>query len=131
MKLAYSILYVEDVTKTVEFYNTAFGFETKFITPESDYAELITGETTLAFASHELGRSNFKKGFEASSLGTTPFGFELAFTSENIQSDFETAVKAGASIYEPLVQKPWGQTVGCLRDLNGFLIEVCTPIKNS
>ena len=31
---------------------------------------------------------------------------------------------------EPLVEKLWGQKVGYVLDNNGFLIEICTPIKN-
>lgn len=64
MKYAYTILYVENVAETIEFYKSAFGFEQKFVTPENDYGELISGETTIAFASIELGNSNFKQGFE-------------------------------------------------------------------
>ncbi len=130
MKYAYTILYVEDVEKTVGFYESAFGFEKKFITPENDYGELISGETTIAFASNSLGDSNFKKGFEKLSIDRKPNGIEMAFTTENIEDDFETALKAGAMEYEAITQKPWGQKVGYLRDLNGFLIEVCSPIKN-
>jgi lactoylglutathione lyase len=62
MKYAYTILYVENVIETIEFYESAFGFSRKFNTPASDYGEMITGETTIAFASVELGDSNFKKG---------------------------------------------------------------------
>ena len=29
---------------------------------------------------------------------------------------------------KPLVTKPWGQTVGYIRDIDGFLIEICTPM---
>jgi len=130
MKYAYTILYVEDVEKTILFYENAFGFKKKFITPEGDYGELISGETTIAFASHNLGNSNFKKGFEKSSLNKSPFGIEMAFTTENIESDFKKAIVEGATEFEPIYQKPWGQKVGYLRDINGFLIEVCTPIKN-
>ncbi|MFO0110274.1 MAG: VOC family protein, partial [Alphaproteobacteria bacterium] len=25
-------------------------------------------------------------------------------------------------------QKPWGQTVAYVRDLNGFLVEICSPV---
>jgi uncharacterized glyoxalase superfamily protein PhnB len=128
MKFAYTILYVPDIAKTIDFYQKAFGFSTKFITPEEDYAELITGDTTLSFASVELGKSNFKSAFEVSSLKGNPFGIELAFTTENIESDFNKAIKFGAIEFEPIKEKPWGQKVGYLRDLNGFLIEVCTPV---
>lgn len=130
MKYAYTILYVQDVKATVEFYENAFGFQRKFITPELDYGELNSGETTIAFASIELGKSNFKNGFEKLSPSKKPFGIEMAFTTEDIESDFERAIIAGATAYEGIKEKPWGQKVGYLLDINGFLIEVCTPVKN-
>lgn len=37
----YTILYVKDVLATVEFYEKAFGLQRGFITPESDYGEVI------------------------------------------------------------------------------------------
>jgi len=130
MKYAYTIIYVENVTETVEFYQRAFGFEQKFITPENDYGELISGETTIAFASNELGSSNFNVGFEKTNKASKPFGVEIAFVTENIESDFLKAIEAGATEFEPLIQKPWGQKVGYLRDNNGFLIEICTPVAS-
>jgi uncharacterized glyoxalase superfamily protein PhnB len=130
MKYAYTILYVENVDETIEFYEKAFGFNRKVLTPENDYGELISGETTIAFASIELGNSNFKSGFEKISKSKKPFGVELAFTTENIEKDFQNAINFGATIFEPLTEKPWGQKVGYVRDNNGFLIEICTPIKS-
>lgn len=129
MKYAYTILYVESVIETIEFYEKAFGFTRKFITPEKDYGELISGETTISFATIELGNSNFKNGFEKITQAKKPFGVELAFTTENIENDFQNAIDSGATEFEPLIEKPWGQKVGYLRDNNGFLIEICTPIK--
>lgn len=130
MKYAYTILYVESVERTIDFYKEAFGFSQKFITPEKDYGELISGETTIAFASIELGNSNFKSGFSKLEKSSAPVGVEMAFTTENIEEDFKQALKAGATEYEPIIEKPWGQKVGYVRDLNGFLIEICTPIKS-
>mgnify|MGYP005822121249 CR=1 FL=1 len=129
MKYAYTILYVKSVLETIEFYEKAFGFSRKFITPKNDYGELISGETTIAFASRELGNSNFKNGFVSISPSKKPFGAELAFTTENIETDFQNAINWGATEFEPLTEKPWGQKVGYVRDNNGFLIEICTPIK--
>lgn len=130
MKYAYTILYVENVSKTVQFYKNAFGFDEKFITPENDYAELLSGETTIAFASHTLAKSNFSNKFSPVSHQTPPPAIELAFTSENINEDFEKALKNGAREFEPIVEKPWGQKVGYVRDLNGFIIEICTPMSS-
>ena len=129
MKYSYTILYVKNVLETIKFYEKAFGFQKKFITPEKDYGELISGETTISFASFELGNSNLKNGFQQSSLSNKPFGIELVFTTENIEIDFENATKAGAIEVEKITTKPWGQKVGYVKDNNGFLIEICTPIK--
>lgn len=128
VKLGYVILYVENVSQTIEFYERAFGFNRKFVTPEGDYGELDSGETTVAFASIELGNANFRNGFQKISNSDKPVGVELVFVTENIEADFKKAIDEGATEYEPLSRKPWGQTVGYLRDINGFLIEICTPI---
>jgi len=129
MKYAYTIIYVDNVTETIEFYEKAFGFQRKFITPEKDYGELVSGETTIAFASTELGNTNFKKGFDKITNSQKPIGIEMAFTTENIEADFQKAIDAGATEFVPITEKPWGQKVGYVRDNNGFLIEICTPVK--
>jgi len=59
MKFKYTILYVKSVSKTLKFYENAFGFKTKFLHEAGDYGELDTGETTLSFSSLKL-MSNLK-----------------------------------------------------------------------
>jgi lactoylglutathione lyase len=129
VKLGYMILYVADVNKSITFYEAAFGFERKYLTPENDYAELRTGETTLSFASKTLANSNLKNGFLESALSNKPFGIELGLVTENVQAIIEKALLHGATLLEAPIQKPWGQTVAYIRDLDGFLIEVCTPMQ--
>ncbi|MBP4138063.1 VOC family protein [Flavobacterium geliluteum] len=128
IKFAYTILYVQDVEKTISFYEKAFGFAKKFITPDNSYGELLVGETTLSFASVTLASSNLKDGFTQSSLANKPFGIEIGFTTDNVEATVELAVKAGATILEDPKTKPWGQVVAYIRDLDGFLIEICTPM---
>jgi len=129
VKLGYTILYVSNVTKSIEFYEKAFGFERKFITPENDYGELLTGETTISFASKELANSNLKNGFIESSQKEKPFGIELALVTDNVHEIITEAIKLGGIMVEQPIQKPWGQTVGYIRDIDGFLLEVCTQMK--
>lgn len=128
LKFAYTILYVQDVTRSIEFYEKAFGFSRKFVTPDNDYGELLAGETTLSFASIGLAQSNLSKGFTESSLATQPFGIELGFTTDHVEETLTAAVNAGATLLEHPKTKPWGQVVAYLRDLDGFLIEICTPM---
>lgn len=128
MKFAYTILYVPNVQESLNFYERAFGFKIKFVSPQGDYGELICGETTLSFASNELGEANLKQGFQKADSQAKPWGVELAFSSEEVEADFQRALEGGATLYEEIKQKPWGQKVGYLRDLNGFLIEMCSPM---
>jgi lactoylglutathione lyase len=129
VKLGYTILYVSDVAKSVEFYELAFGFQKKFITPENDYAELLSGETTISFVSLELANSNLKNGFIVSSQADKPFGITLAFVTDDVEDIMNKALQLGAILIETPIQKPWGQIVGYIRDIDGFLLEVCTPVN--
>lgn len=128
IKYSYTIMYVKQVEATVAFYESAFGFERKFITPEEDYAELISGDTTLAFAAVELAQMNLSQGFTTVNKDRV-MGVELGFVVEDVEHAVQRAVAAGASIYEPVKVKPWGQTVAYVTDCNGFLIELCTAIQ--
>jgi lactoylglutathione lyase len=129
IKFAYTILYVRDVTKALSFYEDAFGFTTKFIAPGKEYGELITGDTTLSFAAITLARTNLSEGFIESSISNRPFGIEIAFATEDVREAVARAVKAGATAVQEAKTKPWGQTVAYVRDPEGFLIEICTPME--
>ena len=128
IKFQYTILYVEDVTKSIEFYENSFGFERKFITPENDYGELNTGETTISFASKILATSNLKNGFVESNISQKPFAIELGLVTDDVEKYIHQAIQNGAIIEQEAKQKPWGQTVAYIRDIDGFLIELCTPM---
>jgi len=128
IKLNYTILYVNDVTKTITFYEQAFGLPRKFITPENDYGELLTGETTLAFVALGLAKTNLSGGFKASNTNEKPFGFNISFSSDDVPSTVAQALQAGAVQLEEIKVKPWGQTVAYLKDPDGFLIEICSPM---
>jgi len=121
---------VPNVQEALDFYIKAFGFEQQMITPEGDYGELKTGDTKLAFINYELANSNLKDGFIPSKKEQKSFGIELAFITENIEADFQKALDAGATLAAPLAQKVWGQKIGYLRDNNGFLIELGSPMEH-
>lgn len=129
IKFKYVILYVENVEKSMNFYRDTFNTEIKFITPEKDYGELITGDTTLSFASLDLANSNIKEGFLTSTTENKPFGIELGFVTDDVKYLVEKSVSNGAILYENIVEKPWGQKVAYIKDLDNYLVEICTEIK--
>lgn len=100
VKFGYTILYVSDVTKSIEFYEKSFDFARKFVTPENDYGELDTGQTTIAFTSVELARSNLKDGFVQGSLDQQPFAIELGFVTDNVEEIINIAQQNGATVLE-------------------------------
>jgi len=130
MKFAYTILYVPDVAAAIAFYEAAFGLTRGFVHECGDYAELATGSTTLSFASLSLAESNIEGGVIPSDVRSRPAAFELAFRTEDVASAYDRAIRAGALPASAPSLKPWGQTVSYVRDLNGNLIEICSPIPS-
>lgn len=128
MKFGYTIIYVKDVKASLNFFEKAFGLKTRFI-HESGYGELETGETTLAFASHDLGSNNLPAGYVAADSSVQPLGVEIALVTDAVVEAHKHAITVGAlSINEPII-KPWGQTVSYLRCPDGTLVELCSPIS--
>lgn len=128
MKLGYTILYVPNVEQALSFYERAFGFKRKYLHESGQYGELETGATTLSFTGYELMTEMNEISFTKNSKDTNPPAIELAFVTDNVEKNFEKAVAQGAAVLKSPVQKPWGQIVGYVRDLNGFIIEICSAV---
>ena len=129
MKYGYTIIYVSSVEEALEFYKRAFGFETRFLHESKTYGELETGETTLAFASHELGEMTLGGKYSKANINDKPFGIELAFVTEDVSAAFEKAVAAGAVRIKDPEEKPWGQVVSYVRAVDGTIVEICSPMS--
>ena len=130
VKFGYTINYVLDVDAALLFFEKAFEMKRRFITEEKDYGELETGETVLAFASHELGKSNFSGGYISSSDSDKPLGTEIALVTNEVDAVHKKALDCGASELKSPETKPWAQTVSYVRCPSGILLELCTPIES-
>ncbi len=123
MKFGYTILYVRDVKASLDFYGAAFGLKEKMLHESGAYGELETGSTVLAFASLVSMKS---KGARAADTGGP--SFEIALETDDVAAGMKRAVEAGAEPVQKPRKMPWGQTVAYVRDGDGFLVEICTPI---
>lgn len=128
MKLAYTILYVPDVSASLQFFERAFGLKRRFLHESGTYGELDTGETTLSFAAHELGDSNFPGGHVHAHSSDQPLGMEIALVTTDVAEAHRHAIACGARELSPPAKKPWGQVVSYVRAPDGCLIELCTPV---
>ncbi len=127
MQFGYTILYVEDVPSTLAFYGKAFGLAMRYTHESGSYGELETGATALAFVSHALLRQ----------IGKTPQSpdldkpaSEIALVTDDVAAAVKRAVDAGARLVQEATAMPWGQTIAYVGDLNGFLVEICTPVNH-
>ncbi|HEX8159006.1 MAG TPA: VOC family protein [Solirubrobacteraceae bacterium] len=129
MRFAYTILYVPDVARSIAFYERAFGLSVRFVAESGEYGELDTGPTTLSFAQEDFAAGGHD-GLRSRPLRPEdePPPFEVAFTCDDVAAAYDRALAAGAaSVAEP-TQKPWGQTVAYVRDGDGAIVELCTPV---
>ena len=127
MKLAYTLIYVDDVEKTMSFYAKAFDLEIGFLHESKQYGEMKTGETKLGFVHHDTAGSH---GFEYErlSLNQKAPGIEIGFIANDVTKAYERAVNAGAIAIKEPIKKPWGQIVSYVRDCNGLLVEICSAL---
>jgi lactoylglutathione lyase len=127
MRLGYVMVYVADVPATMEFYHRAFGLETRFLHESNAYGEMETGATALAFAAESLIEMNDIVA-RPNRRDETPAGAEIGLVTEDVGVAYRKALAAGAVACVAPMVKPWGQTVSYVRDTNGFLVEICSPM---
>jgi lactoylglutathione lyase len=128
VRFGYTILYVRDGGASLDLYERAFAQRRRFVHESGDYAELETGATTLALASHALAQSNLPGVFEGAMEAAAP-AFEVCFVTEDVAGAFERAVREGAEPVTAPQTKPWGQDVAYVRDADGNLIELASPAR--
>jgi lactoylglutathione lyase len=128
MQFGYTILYVSDVASSLDFYERALGQRRRFLHESGQYAELDTGETALAFAAHELAAANLPGVYRPEEGHSSRPPFEVCFVTDNVQAAFDRAVEEGAASVSAPQTKPWGQDVAYIRDPDGNLVELASPV---
>jgi len=54
--------------------------------------------------------------------------FEVALVTPDVAAAYAQALEHGAQSLQSPQDMPWGQTVAYVQDLNGFWVELCTPM---
>ena len=117
-------LIIEGAAAAIEFYKQAFGAEELFRFPTPDgkvgHAEIKIGNSPimLADAYPDMGYNGPK------SLGGSPVS--LMIYVENVDTVFNQAVQAGATVKEAVSDKFYGDRIGSLVDPFGHVWHVST-----
>lgn len=127
MQLAYTILYVADVPETLAHYEAAFGCKQRFLHESRLYGELETGDTVLSFAAHEMAELN-DIAMRAADPKDITGPVNLTFATDDVAQAYAIALANGATAAMPPTTKPWGQVSAYVRDHDGHLIEIATPL---
>ncbi|MEM1022313.1 MAG: VOC family protein [Myxococcota bacterium] len=128
MKLRYAILYVRDPAASLAFYEAAFDLKRRMLHPDGDYGELETGSTRLGFSALGLMA---QLGKDVAPADPHRPSFELAFETEDVGEALKRALDAGAVLVQEAQDMPWGQTTSYVRDPDGFLVEICSPVAKT
>ncbi len=127
-KLKYVILFVEDVAASRKFFSDAFGIPPGFVHESGDYGEMQSGETTLSFSSRRLMQ---QLGKNPGRPDVSAPVFEIAFEVDDVTGALARARGAGATVVQEVRAEEWGQTTAYVRDPDGYLVEICSPVSAS
>lgn len=129
MKLGYTILYVADVAAAMELYAKAFGCAKRFLHESKLYGEVETGPTILGFASLQMAGLNGVE-MRSGALDEPTGPMNITFVTSEVQEHYDRALAHGATAVVPPKEKPWGQVSSYVRDIDGHLVEIASPIAD-
>ncbi|MBR0580401.1 VOC family protein [Bacillus sp. FSL W7-1034] len=125
MKMKYTILYVNDVEASIQFYHHILGFPIK-LRVES-YVEFDTGEVTLSINSRQDVKESL--GLPVPEAVSSSQTFEIGFVVDDVNETIASLKEKGVPVIKEPDKKPWGQTVSYVSDPDGHFIEICDAVS--
>src|SRR5262249_31232324 len=122
-------LTVRDASKLIDFYTRAFGAKEvrRSVTPDG---KLILHADLQICDSRIFLNDEFPEMGASSPLGTGGTPVQLHLYVEDVDTLFERAVRAGATVVMPLADQFWGDRYGVLEDPSGHRWAVASRIKD-
>lgn len=120
----YVIFYVKSVSDFLSFYKNAFQLLPSFVHEEGHFAELISGNVTLAVRSEEMARQSLTQEFQKNGLDSPLQAFEISFHTLNVDQLYQKALACGCTSLAGPHLKPWGQKAANIRDPFGIIVEI-------
>lgn len=128
----YTVIYVKDVAKSVDFYAKAFGYNVRRLDHSHRWGELESGQTTIAFTpmhQHETDDVTGSVQTPHSKRDRAPI--EVCLDYADVDAAYKRAVENGAEPVSEPEQKEWGQKVGYVRDIDGLVVRLGSHVISS
>lgn len=126
MRFGATVLYVNDVLATIDFYKRAFGLVVRFHDEALGFAEMEAHGSILAIASHAIGEF-LMPGVYSPPEGGRPAGVEIAFLTDDVPAAFARLIAEGASPIAAPKRMPWGLEVAYARAPDGTILGLSEP----
>nr|XP_043635263.1 uncharacterized protein LOC122606480 [Erigeron canadensis] len=127
---AYTVIYVKDVAKSVEFYGKAFGASVRRLDESHRWGELESGQTTIAFTPvHQHETDDLTGEVQEQRSKSRRNQLEVCFAYEDVDAAYKRAVENGAEGVCKPEEKEWGQKVGYVRDIDGIVVRMGSYVK--
>lgn len=123
MKFASTRLIVADIKPVVAFYEMVTGTTAEWLAPV--FAEIVTTGAVLAIGSKETV-ALFKEGSAEPAANRTAI---LEFQVEDVDAEFER-LKDQVEVVQAPKMMPWGNKAAQLRDPEGTLVSLYTPVTD-
>ena len=123
MKLASIRLIASDIKKVVGFYEMVTGHRAEWLAPV--FAEIVTSAATLAIGSAETV-ALFKEGSAEPCANRSVI---IEFQVGDVDAEFAKLKDKVEVVHEPKLM-PWGNRAGQIRDPEGTLISLYTPVTD-
>jgi len=114
---AVAYLQVDGALKAADFYQRAFGAELAFAYPPDDKGRTMHVHLYINDCSVMLGDPYPEHGHPLEK----PQGFNIMLPVDDIDSRFQRAIDAGATVVMPVADMFWGDRYGQLRDPFGVV----------
>lgn len=114
-------LFADDLSKTVDFYTGALGFE--LVRKEKGYASVRLGAVEFGLGTVDgLPASHYFRpeiATQRRGLGT-----EIVIEVNDVNAIFENVKRSGVKILTPLAKRPWGLTDFRIADPDGYYLRI-------
>ncbi|KAK6271953.1 hypothetical protein POUND7_009036 [Theobroma cacao] len=129
----YTVVYVKDVAKSVDFYAKAFGYDVRRLDESHRWGELESGHTTIAFTPrHQHETDDLTGAVQVPKSDSERPPVEICLVYTDVDAAFKRAVENGAvPVSQPEDKQSWGQKVGYVRDIDGLTVRMGSYVHAS
>jgi len=117
-------LFVRNFEKALDFYKNTLKLTVKTENLQGKFAEFQIGNTTLGLVTKETATSLFNEKYFENEIKEASL-FTLTVKVGSVEKAYEELKTKGVTIISEPKVMPWGWKVMCIKDIEGYIWEIC------